>query len=81
MKNKHIKAFIKYNKKTVKPFSYALHRFQHLFQFESPSYYLDHFSVVILQKIPLNWMKYTLVILKPNYFIVSVRCHVEMLLF
>ena len=67
--NKHIK-------KTAKPFSSALHRFQHLFQgfqLESPSHYRDHFYVVILKKIPLNWMKYTFVILEPYHFIVSVR--------
>ena len=44
-----------------------------IFQLEPPSYHLDHFPVVTLQKITLYWMKYTLVILEPNYIIVSVR--------
>ena len=33
----------------------------------------DDFYIVMLKKIPLNWMKYILVIIEPSYFIVSVR--------
>ena len=60
--------YINKQQKTAKPFSYALHRFQHFF-LESRSYYLDHFYVVKSQKIYLNWMKFTLIILQPNYFV------------
>ena len=38
---KKIKALIKYNEKNSA---------KSLFQLESPTYYLDHFSIVILQK-------------------------------
>ena len=33
----------------------------------------DDFYIVVLKNIPLNWMEYTLVIIEPSYFIVSVR--------